>query len=116
MGSPAQYEISGGRIVTTLQMTPFEVTVYKLGDKYVAARSNEFGYANYEVEEVQVMKCVAIEEDQGIADPVLAHSSLEAPATLTREFAVRCGPSGGCASRSHTSSSSGSRCSYLTAS
>jgi len=30
--------------------TPFEVTVYKLGDKYVAARSDEFGHANYEVE------------------------------------------------------------------
>ena len=53
MGSPADYEISGGRIVTTLEMTPFEVTVYKLGDKYLAARSNEFGYVNYEVEEIQ---------------------------------------------------------------
>ena len=53
MGSPAEYEISGGRLVTTLEMTPFAVTVYKLGDKYVAARSNEFGYANYEVEEVK---------------------------------------------------------------
>jgi hypothetical protein len=30
--------------------TPFEVAVYKVGDKYLAARSNEFGYANYEVE------------------------------------------------------------------
>ena len=29
--------------------TPFEVTVYKLGDKYYGARSNEFGYANYEI-------------------------------------------------------------------
>ena len=53
LGSPAEYEISGGRLVTTLDMTPFAVTVYKLGDKYVAARSNEFGYANYEVEEVK---------------------------------------------------------------
>ena len=53
MGSPAEYEIGGGRLVTTLDMTPFAVTVYKLGDKYVAARSNEFGYANYEVEEVK---------------------------------------------------------------
>ncbi len=49
-GSPAHYEIRGGKIVTTVLGTPFEVTVYKLGDKYVAARSNEFGYANYEVE------------------------------------------------------------------
>lgn len=53
LGSPAQYEIGGGRIITTIEMTPFEVTVYKLGNKYVAARSNEFGYANYEVEEIK---------------------------------------------------------------
>jgi len=25
------------------------VTVYQLGDRYIAARSNEFGYANYDV-------------------------------------------------------------------
>ena len=50
MGSPAHYEIRGGKIVTTIEGTPFEVTVYKVGDRYVAARSNEFGYANYEVE------------------------------------------------------------------
>ena len=53
LGGPAQYEISGGRIITTIEMTPFEVTVYKLGDKYFAARSNEFGYVNYEVEEIK---------------------------------------------------------------
>jgi hypothetical protein len=29
--------------------TPVEITVYKLGDKYYGARSNEFGYANYEI-------------------------------------------------------------------
>jgi hypothetical protein len=29
--------------------TPVEIAVYKAGDKYVAARSNEFGYANYEI-------------------------------------------------------------------
>ena len=37
-------------LVTTIANTPFEITVYKVGDKYVAARSNEFGYANYQVE------------------------------------------------------------------
>jgi hypothetical protein len=47
----AQYEIRNGRIVTTLFGTPFEVTVYKVGDRHVASRSNEFGYANYEIEE-----------------------------------------------------------------
>jgi len=36
--------------LSTIANTPFEITVYKVGDKYVAARSNEFGYANYEVE------------------------------------------------------------------
>ena len=46
----ADYEIRDGHIVTTIEGAPFEVTVYRLGDKLVAARSNEFGYANYEVE------------------------------------------------------------------
>jgi Protein of unknown function (DUF3604) len=50
---PAAYEIRGGRIITMLEGTPFAVTVYKVGDKYVAARGNEFGYANYEIEAVK---------------------------------------------------------------
>jgi Protein of unknown function (DUF3604) len=50
---PAEYEIRGGRIVTMLQGIPFDVAVFKLGDKYVAARSNEFGHANYEIESVK---------------------------------------------------------------
>ncbi len=45
-----QYEVRDGRLVTEIDGTLFEVTVYKLGDRYVASRSNEFGYANYEVE------------------------------------------------------------------
>ena len=49
----AKYEIKDGHIVTTLDGSPFEVAVYKSGDKYVAARSNEFGYANYEVAAVK---------------------------------------------------------------
>lgn len=52
-GSAAAYEIRDGRIVTTIDGTPFEVTVYRSGEKYVAARSNEFGFANYEVEETE---------------------------------------------------------------
>jgi hypothetical protein len=51
-GGDAQYEIRDGRLVTQLAGTPFEVTVYKVGDRYVASRGNEFGYANYEVEAV----------------------------------------------------------------
>ena len=50
LGSPARYEIRGGKIMTTIANTPFDITVYKVGDRYVAARSNEFGYANYQVE------------------------------------------------------------------
>jgi hypothetical protein len=46
----AQYEIRDGRIVTMVEGTPFEVTVYRAGDKLIAARNSEFGYANYEVE------------------------------------------------------------------
>jgi hypothetical protein len=53
MGSSAEYEIRNGRIVTTIEGTEFEVTVYRTADKIVAARNNEFGYANYELEEVK---------------------------------------------------------------
>jgi hypothetical protein len=52
-GSSASYEIKAGHIITTIEGTPFELTVYRSGDKIVAARSNEFGYANYEVENVE---------------------------------------------------------------
>jgi hypothetical protein len=50
-GSSASYVIRDGQLVTTIEKSPFAVTVYKLGDKYLAARSNEFGYVNYEVEQ-----------------------------------------------------------------
>ena len=54
LGSPAPYEIKRWpNHYDASEMTPFAVTVYKLGDKYLAARSNEFGYANYELEKVQ---------------------------------------------------------------
>jgi hypothetical protein len=43
------YNITNGKIVTALVGTPIEITVYKMGDKYVGARNNEFGYANYEL-------------------------------------------------------------------
>jgi hypothetical protein len=51
-GGEAQYDIRDGQLLTDLGGTVFAVTVYKLGDKYVAARANEFGYANYEFGEV----------------------------------------------------------------
>ncbi len=43
------YYINNGKIVTALVGTPIEVTVYKVGDRYLGARSNEFGYVNYEI-------------------------------------------------------------------
>jgi hypothetical protein len=48
-GLQSGYEVKDGKILTSLGNTPFEVTVYKLGERYYGARSNEFGYANYEV-------------------------------------------------------------------
>jgi hypothetical protein len=53
MGSAAAYEIKGGQIITTIGESPFAVTVYKVGGKYWGARSNEFGYANYELKNVK---------------------------------------------------------------
>ncbi len=52
LGSPAEYVIKDGRVVTMLAGSPFSASVYKTGDGYVAARNNEFGYANYEIKEV----------------------------------------------------------------
>src|SRR4029079_11990714 len=49
LGATSPYYINNGKIVTTLVGTPLEVPAYKLGDKYYGARSNEFGYANYEI-------------------------------------------------------------------
>jgi hypothetical protein len=49
LGTPSPYYINNGKIVTVFAGTPIEVTAYKLGDKYYGARSNEFGYVNYEV-------------------------------------------------------------------
>jgi len=46
---PTPYSISNGNIVTSVGNTKFEVTVYKMGDTYYGARSNEFGYANYQI-------------------------------------------------------------------
>jgi hypothetical protein len=48
-GTSRTYNIQNGKIVTALVGTPIEITVYKIGGKYLGARSNEFGYANYEI-------------------------------------------------------------------
>jgi len=49
LGASRTYNINNSKIVTELVGTPLEISVYKLGDKYLAARSNEFGYANYQI-------------------------------------------------------------------
>jgi hypothetical protein len=48
-GTTTPYKIENGKVVTTLSQAPYSVTIYKLGDTYYGARSNEFGYANYEI-------------------------------------------------------------------
>ncbi len=49
LGTSRTYRIAHGKIITDLVGTPIEIGVYKVGDKYIGARSNEFGYANYEI-------------------------------------------------------------------
>jgi len=51
-----RYEVRDGLYMVEIAGTPFEATVYKVGDKYVAARSDEFGYANYEIIEGETAK------------------------------------------------------------
>jgi hypothetical protein len=48
-GVTAPYSIADGKVLTSFDQDPVEMTVYKMGGTYFAARSNEFGYANYEI-------------------------------------------------------------------
>jgi hypothetical protein len=48
-GTTTPYKIEGGKLITYVSQDPYAYAVYKLGDKYYGARSNEFGYANYEI-------------------------------------------------------------------
>jgi len=48
-GDTTPYKIESGKVVTKVAQDPYSVTIYKLGDTYYGARSNEFGYANYEM-------------------------------------------------------------------
>ena len=49
LGTSRPYYINNGKLVTALVGTPIEITVYKVGAKYLGARSNEFGFVNYEI-------------------------------------------------------------------
>jgi hypothetical protein len=48
-GVTTPYKIEGGKLTTKIAQNPYSFAIYKLGDTYYAARSNEFGYANYEM-------------------------------------------------------------------
>ena len=48
-GITTPYKIEGGKLITLVSQDPYAFTFYKLGNTYYAARSNEFGYANYEI-------------------------------------------------------------------
>ncbi len=54
------YSIQNGKLVTTLGNTPLELAVYKMGEAYYGARSNEFGFANYEVLEKEPANLVTL--------------------------------------------------------
>jgi len=61
-GITTPYKIEGGKVITKVQQDPYSVAVYKLGDTYYGVRSNEFGYANYEM----------IPSPQFVQNPVIA--------------------------------------------
>jgi hypothetical protein len=71
-GTTTPYKIAGGKLVTYVSQEPYAVTIYKLGDTYYGARSNEFGYANYEL----------------IATPQIAANPLTA---LANQFSIELG-------------------------
>ena len=48
-GTTSAYRIEGGKLVIPVSQQPYAFTFYKVGDTTYAARSNEFGYANYEI-------------------------------------------------------------------
>ena len=48
-GNTTPYKIEGGKVISKVAQDPYSVTIYKMGDTYYGARSNEFGYANYEI-------------------------------------------------------------------
>jgi Protein of unknown function (DUF3604) len=48
-GTTSTYRIDRGKLITFVSQDPYAFTFYRLGKTYYAARSNEFGYANYEI-------------------------------------------------------------------
>jgi Protein of unknown function (DUF3604) len=48
-GTTIPYKIEGGKLVILVSQQPYTFAFYKLGETYYGARSDEFGYANYEI-------------------------------------------------------------------
>ena len=48
-GTTSRYAIADGKLTTFVSQDPYSVTIYKVGNTFYGARSNEFGYANYEI-------------------------------------------------------------------
>jgi hypothetical protein len=48
-GITSRYVIADGKLTTFVAQDPYSLTIYKLGTTYYGARSNEFGFANYEI-------------------------------------------------------------------
>jgi hypothetical protein len=48
-GTTTPYKIHQGKLITYVSQDPYAFTIYKLGDSYYGSRSNEFGFANYEI-------------------------------------------------------------------
>ncbi|WP_318528261.1 DUF3604 domain-containing protein [Mesorhizobium sp. ZC-5] len=49
LGVPVHYEVTDGKIVESFGNEQLSWSAYQVGDRTLLARSNEFGYANYEV-------------------------------------------------------------------
>jgi hypothetical protein len=45
----ATYSIQNDKVVSAIGNAPFDMSFYRVGDTYYAARDNEFGYANYQI-------------------------------------------------------------------
>jgi hypothetical protein len=46
---PKAYQVKDGKVVEDFGNSPLEWTAYKSGEKTLLARSDEFGFVNYEV-------------------------------------------------------------------
>ncbi|MBE2244566.1 MAG: DUF3604 domain-containing protein [Burkholderiaceae bacterium] len=67
-----RYQIQGGKLTTWVAQEPYSLVFYKQGDTIYAARSNEFGYANYEI----------------IAAPQIAQNPLD---SIANQFSIELG-------------------------